>query len=50
MKQWDPIVFAKGVVVLSFDRMLTHDVVGQLGNRALRQTKAKVDVADFSKP
>jgi hypothetical protein len=50
MKQWDRIVFAQGVAVLSFDRMLTHHVVEQLGDRALRQSKGKADVADFSQP
>jgi hypothetical protein len=45
MKKWDPIVFAQGVVVLTFDHMLTRDVIVQLGNRALRQSNATADVA-----
>lgn len=45
MKKWDPIVFAQGVVVLTFDQMLTRDVIVKLGNRALQQSNAAVDVA-----
>jgi hypothetical protein len=45
MKKWDPIVFTQGVVVLTFDQMLTREVIVQLGNRALRQSNATVDVA-----
>ena len=50
MKKWDPITFTQGSVVLAFDVMLTNDVIVQLGNRAVRQNNATVDVADFSKP
>lgn len=45
MKKWDPTVFAQGVVVLTFDQMLTRDVIVQLGDRALRQSTATVNVA-----
>jgi hypothetical protein len=47
MKKWDPITFAEGVVVLSFDEMLTHDVIAQLSNKGLRLSSAAVDVADL---
>jgi hypothetical protein len=50
MKEWDPAVFVQGVVILAFDEMLTHDVIVQLSNRALRQSNATVDIADWSKP
>ena len=50
MKKWDPITFTQGSVVLAFDGMLTNDVIVQLGNRAVRQNNATVDVADFNKP
>lgn len=45
MKKWDPIVFARGVVVLTFGQMLTQDVIVQLGNRALQHSSAATDVA-----
>ena len=49
MKKWDTQVFAQGVVILTFDQMLTEDVIEQLGNRALRKSNATVDVTDLSK-
>ena len=45
MKKWDPFVFAEGVVVLTFDDMLTRDAIAQLGNRALQQSNAAINVA-----
>jgi hypothetical protein len=45
MKNWDPIVFAQGVVVFAFDQMLPRDVIMQLANRAFRESNAAVDVA-----
>jgi hypothetical protein len=45
MKKWDPIVFARGVVVLTFGQMLTADVIVQLGNRAIEHSGAATDVA-----
>ena len=50
MKKWDPTTFTQGSVVLAFDRILTHDVIVQLGNWVVQQNNATVDVADFSKP
>lgn len=47
MKKWDPITFAEGVVVLSFDEMLTHDVIAQLSNKGLLLSSAAVNVADL---
>jgi hypothetical protein len=45
MKKWDAGVLAQGVVLLAFDQMMTRDVLKQLGNRAVHQTNAAVDVA-----
>jgi hypothetical protein len=45
MKKWGPIVFAQGVVVLTFDQMLTLDVIVELGNRVVQQSNAVIDVA-----
>lgn len=45
MKKWDPFVFAEGVVVLTFDDMLTRDAIAQLGNQALQQSNAAINVA-----
>jgi hypothetical protein len=45
MKKWDPIVFSQGVVVLTFDQMLTRDVIVELGNRVVQQSNAVIDVA-----
>ena len=45
MKKWDPLVFAQGVVILAFDQVLTADVVKELSIRAVRSSKAAVDVA-----
>ena len=45
MKKWDPIVFAQGVIVLTFDQILTRDEIMELGNRAVQQSKAAMDVA-----
>jgi nitrate reductase alpha subunit len=45
MAKWDPIVFAHGVVILAFDRVLTTDVVQQLTVRTVRYSNASVDVA-----
>jgi hypothetical protein len=45
MKKWDPFVFAQGVVVLTFDDMLTRNTIAQLGSRALRQSNVDKDVA-----
>ncbi len=45
MKKWDPIVFAQGVVVLTFDQILTRGLIMELGNRAVQQSKAAKDVA-----
>jgi hypothetical protein len=45
MKKWDPMVFAQGVVVLTFDEMLPPDLIVQLGNRAFRQSNDAVGVA-----
>jgi hypothetical protein len=45
MKKWDPILFARGVVVLTFGQMLTGDVIVQLGNRAIEHSNAATDVA-----
>ena len=36
---------AQGVVLLAFDQMMTRDVLKQLGNRAVHQTNAAVDVS-----
>jgi hypothetical protein len=44
MKKWDLIVFAQGVVVLTFDQILARDMIVQLASQALRQSNA-VDVA-----
>jgi hypothetical protein len=44
IKQWDPKVFAQGVVVLAFDELLTEDVINQLGSRAVRYSDATVNV------
>ncbi len=45
LKKWDPPQFAKGVVVLAFDKLLTADFINRLGNRAIRYSSATVDVA-----
>jgi hypothetical protein len=45
MTKWDPIVFTQGAVILAFDQMLTRDMIGRLGKRALRQSNAVVNVA-----
>jgi hypothetical protein len=44
MMKWDPIVFTQGAVILAFDQMLTRDMIGQLGKRALRKSNAVVNV------
>lgn len=48
LKKWDPVVFAQGVVFLAFDQMLTSDVLLQLSNRAVRQSKAAVAVSGLA--
>lgn len=45
MKRWNPTVFAQGVVVLSFQQLLTRDTITQLGHRAVNYSNATVDVA-----
>jgi hypothetical protein len=45
MKKWNPILFAQGVVILAFEELLPNDVVKQLGERAVRNSNATVDVA-----
>jgi hypothetical protein len=45
LKKWNPAMFARGVVVIAFDQMLTTDVITQLGNRAVLYSGAAVDVA-----
>jgi hypothetical protein len=45
MTKWDPLVFAQGVVILAFDQVLTTDVIKELSIRAVRSSKAAVDVA-----
>jgi hypothetical protein len=45
MTKWDPLVFAQGVVILAFDQVLTADVIKELSIRAVRSSKAAVDVA-----
>jgi hypothetical protein len=45
MKKWDPVIFAQGVVILSFDQMLTDDTIRQLTTRAFRYRDSTVDVA-----
>lgn len=45
MKNWDPNVFAQGVVLLAVDQSLTPDVVRRLGMRAVRYSSAAVDVS-----
>lgn len=47
MKNWDPDVFAQGVVLLAVDQSLTPDVVKRLGKRAVRYSSATVDVSGF---
>ena len=47
MKKWDPMVFAKGVVVLAVSQSLTRDLIEQLGARAVRYSNATVDVSGF---
>jgi len=50
MKKWDPIIFAQAVVVVSFEEILTPEMIAQLGNRGVRQSNATVDVSDLAKP
>jgi hypothetical protein len=47
LKKWNPMVFAEGVVVLAFDQLLTEDRVAQLRNRAVRYSRAAVDVSNL---
>ena len=47
MKKWNPILFAQGVVILSFDKILTSDVVTQLSKRAIRYSNTTVDVDEL---
>ena len=47
MKEWDPGIFAEGVVVLAFNQVLTPDRIKQLSSRALRYSNSIVDVADL---
>ena len=47
LKKWDPDMFARGVVVVAFDQVLTADVINQLAKRAVHSSVAIVDVADL---
>jgi hypothetical protein len=47
LKKWNPMVFAEGVVVLAFDQLLTENKVAQLRNRAIRYSRAAVDVSNL---
>jgi hypothetical protein len=47
LKQWNPVMFTQGVVVLAFDQVLTGDVTKQLAKRAFEQVNASVDVRDL---
>ncbi len=47
MTKWDPAVFAEGVVVLAFDKLLTDVMVTQLSKRAILYSNATLDVAGF---
>jgi hypothetical protein len=45
LKEWNPMSFAQGVVVIAFDQMLTTALINQLGSRAVRYSGATLDVA-----
>jgi hypothetical protein len=45
LKEWNPAMFAEGVVVLAFNQMLTPNRIKQLGDRAVRFNNATVDVS-----
>lgn len=47
LKQWNPVMFTEGVVVLAFDQVLTPDAIKQMGQKAARQVNATIDAADF---
>jgi hypothetical protein len=47
LRQWNPALFAQGVVVLAFDQVLTSDLVRRLAKRVIEQSNAMVDVADL---
>lgn len=47
LKKWNPMVFAEGVVVLAFDQLLTEDRITELRNRAVRYSRAAVDVSNL---
>lgn len=49
LKQWNPAMFAEGVVVLAFEHVLTPDAIKQMGERAVRYSDATINVADLKR-
>jgi len=47
LKKWNPALFAQGVAVLAFDKVLTSDLVRKLAQRGIQQSNAMVDVTDL---
>jgi hypothetical protein len=47
LRQWNPGLFAQGVVILAFDQVLTSDVIRQMAKRGMQYANAVVDVHDL---